>query len=85
MDIVITVCDSAAKEMCPIWPGHPVQVHWGFKDPSVVTGTSNEMRASFDEVKEKLQNKIEKMIKLPLDRLDVKTLKIKLREIYDNE
>ena len=85
MDIVITVCDSAAKEMCPIWPGHPVQVHWGFRDPSSVTGTPDQMRASFDEVKEKLQNKIEKMIKLPLDTLDAKTLKTKLKEIYENE
>ena len=85
MHIVITVCDSAAKEMCPIWPGHPVQVHWGFRDPSAVTGTPDQMRASFDEVKEKLQNKIEKMIKLPLDTLDAKTLKTKLKEIYENE
>jgi hypothetical protein len=50
-----------------------------------VTGTSDQMRASFDEVKEKLQNKIEKMIKLPLDTLDAKTLKTKLKEIYENE
>jgi arsenate reductase len=50
MHIVITVCNSAAKEMCPIWPGHPLQVHWGFKDPSALGGDKVEKRKAFDEL-----------------------------------
>ena len=50
MHIVITVCDSAAKEMCPIWPGHPLQVHWGFKDPSAAGGDTVEKRKASDEL-----------------------------------
>ena len=83
--IVITVCDSAAKEMCPIWPGHPLQVHWGFKDPSAVGGDKIEKRKAFDALIKTLKPKIEKLIRLPVVTMDAVNLKFKLREIYNNE
>jgi arsenate reductase len=85
MHIVITVCDSTAKEMCPIWPGHPLQVHWGFKDPSATGGDKIEKRKAFDELIKTLKPKIEKLIRLPVETMDTVNLKFKLREIYNNE
>ena len=85
MHIVITVCDSAAKEMCPIWPGHPLQVHWGFKDPSALGGDKDEKRKAFDELINTLKPKIEKLIRLPVATMDTVNLKFKLREIYHND
>jgi arsenate reductase (thioredoxin) len=71
MHIVITVCDSAAKEMCPIWPGHPLQVHWGFKDPSAARVVIKlQKRKAFDELINNLKPKIEKLIRLPVATMD---------------
>lgn len=85
MHIIITVCDSAAKEVCPIWPGHPLQVHWGFKDPSVMGGDKIEKRKAFDELVKILRVKIEKLVRLPVANMDTINLKFKLREIYHND
>jgi arsenate reductase (thioredoxin) len=85
MYIIITVCDSAAKEVCPIWPGHPLQVHWGFKDPSAGGGDQAEKRKAFDELVKNLKPKIEKLIRLPVATMDTVNLKFKLREIYNND
>ncbi len=85
MNIIITVCDSAAKEVCPIWPGHPLQVHWGFKDPSAGGGDQVEKRKAFDELVKNLKPKIEKLIRLPVATMDTVNLKFKLREIYNND
>jgi protein-tyrosine-phosphatase len=85
MHIVITVCDSAAKEMCPIWPGHPLQVHWGFKDPSAAEGDKIAKRKAFDELINNLKPKIEKLIRLPVATMETINLKFKLREIYNND
>jgi len=85
MHIIITVCDSAAKEVCPIWPGHPLQVHWGFKDPSAEGGDQAEKRKAFDELVKNLKPKIEKLIRLPVATMDTVNLKFKLREIYNND
>lgn len=85
MHIIITVCDSAAKEVCPIWPGHPLQVHWGFKDPSVMGGDKIEKRKAFDELVKILRVKIEKLVRLPVATMDTVNLKFKLREIYYND
>ena len=85
MHIIITVCDSAAKEVCPIWPGHPLQVHWGFKDPSAGSGNQAEKRKAFDELVKNLKPKIEKLIRLPVATMDTVNLKFKLREIYNND
>ena len=85
MHIVITVCDGAAKEVCPIWPGHPLQVHWGFKDPSAMSGDKIEKRKAFDELIKNLKPKIEKLVRLPVATMDTINLKFKLREIYHND
>jgi len=85
MHIIITVCDSAAKEVCPIWPGHPLQVHWGFKDPSAGGGDQVEKRKAFDELVKNLKPKIERLVRLPIATMDTVNLKFKLREIYHND
>ena len=85
MHIIITVCDSAAKEVCPIWPGHPLQVHWGFKDPSAGSGNQAEKRKAFDELVKNLKPKIERLVRLPIATMDTVNLKFKLREIYHND
>ncbi len=85
MHIIITVCDNAAKEVCPIWPGHPLQVHWGFKDPSAGSGDQAEKRKAFDELVKNLKPKIEKLVRLPVATMDAVNLKFKLREIYNND
>ena len=85
MHVIITVCDSAAKEVCPIWPGHPLQVHWGFKDPSAGCGDQVEKRKAFDELVKNLKPKIERLVRLPIATMDTVNLKFKLREIYHND
>ena len=58
MDYVFTVCDSAAAEVCPIWPGHPVSAHWGLPDPAGVTGNAAEVQLAFSETYRALRNRI---------------------------
>jgi arsenate reductase len=81
MDFIFTVCDSAAGEACPIWPGHPASAHWGIEDPAAVTGSAFQQRAAFDEALEHLRNRILAFSSLPLDRLDAISLAAKLRAI----
>jgi arsenate reductase len=71
--------------MCPIWPGHPLQVHWGFKDPSAAEGDKIAKRKAFDELINNLKPKIEKLIRLPVATMETINLKFKLREIYNND
>jgi protein-tyrosine-phosphatase len=79
MDFIITLCDNAAGEVCPIWPGNPATAHWGFPDPSLVTGSDAEKRLAFIEVKNGLKKRIDFLASLPLEKLD----SIALREIHD--
>jgi protein-tyrosine-phosphatase len=78
MDFIITVCDNAAGEQCPFWPGQPVTAHWGFPDPSQVQGTDIEKKTAFVNVMKGLQKRIDVLAALPLDKLD----SISLREIH---
>ena len=78
MDFIITVCDNAAGEICPFWPGQPVTAHWGFPDPSQVQGTELEKRKAFNEVKNGLKKRLDILAALPLEKLD----SISLREIH---
>ena len=80
MDIVITVCDNAANETCPIFPGHPIQVHWGLKDPS--TFKKENMKEEFKKTMSNIEKKIKLLINLPVKSLDADTLKTKLIEIH---
>jgi arsenate reductase len=70
MDLVITVCDNAAKEACPIWPGHPMTAHWGVSDPAAIRGTPDEVRAAFAEAASLLGHRIDRLLAVPLDALD---------------
>lgn len=75
MDVVITVCDNAAGEVCPIWPGRPIKVHWGFPDPAAVTGTDEEKLRAFRQIKAMIGPRIEAMLALDLETLATKDMK----------
>jgi len=70
MDFVFTVCDQAAGEVCPVWPGNPVTAHWGVPDPAAVEGTEVERRKAFREAYLALENRIKLFTALPIDKLD---------------
>ena len=70
MDFIITVCDNAAGEMCPIWPGQPVSAHWGFEDPAAVEGSDAEKRRAFDSVFRQIMARVRIFVGLPLATLD---------------
>ena len=79
-DFIITVCDNAAGEVCPIWPGKPATAHWGIPDPAHVEG-DEARRAAFKKASEQLARRIQLFISLPIEKLDKITLKEKLAEI----
>lgn len=81
MDFVFTVCDDAAGEICPVWPGHPMTAHWGIEDPSHVDGTEIERERAFVTALRYLENRIRLFISLPIDKLEATALTAKLREI----
>lgn len=75
MDLIMTVCDQAAGETCPIWPGHPVTVHWGLPDPAAVDGSLDDQREVFSDVSQTIERLIRDLISLPVETLDPATLK----------
>ena len=81
MDFVITVCDQAAGEACPHWPGHPLVAHWGIHDPADVKGSPDQKRAAFQDAYRHLMNRITVLINLPVDKLSLTDLKARLAEI----
>ena len=81
MDFVITVCDNAAGEACPVWPGQPMTAHWGVPDLAAVVGTDDQKREALSEVSRILRNRIRIFTSLPLEKLDRLSLQNKLREI----
>jgi arsenate reductase len=81
MDFVFTVCDQAAGEACPIWPGNPITAHWGVPDPAAVEGTEEERRQAFREACRHLEARIKLLVALPIDKLDHMTLKFRAVEI----
>jgi arsenate reductase len=70
MDFVFTVCDNAAKEVCPLWPGQPMTAHWGVPDPAAATGTAEQIEHAFRDAFTMLQRRIELFLCLPLASLD---------------
>ena len=80
-DFVFTVCDSAAGEVCPIWPGQPMTAHWGIEDPAAVEGTDLEKQAAFVTAFRYLRNRIDSFVSLPLRSIDKLSLGTRLREI----
>jgi len=75
MDYIFTVCDQAAGEVCPFWPGKPASAHWGFPDPSQVSGSDEDKRKAFRDVMNGLKKRLDVLASLPLDRLDSMVLK----------
>ena len=78
MDFVFTVCDQAAGEVCPIWPGQPISAHWGIPDPAAVQGSDAEKMQAFREALRMLSNRISVFLELPFDKLDRIRLKGRL-------
>ncbi len=70
MDLVFTVCDQAAGEVCPIWPGNPITAHWGVPDPAAVGGSVRDRRQAFRGALRALENRIKLLVALPMDKLD---------------
>ena len=81
MDFIFTVCDDAAGEICPVWPGQPVNAHWGQEDPAAVDGTEAQIAAAFSEGYRMLNNRITAFSSLPIASLDRLKLKQKLDDI----
>lgn len=81
IDFVFTVCDNAAGEVCPIWPGHPARAHWGIRDPADIRGSDEEIRQAFETAYAQLEKRIGAFMALPLNDLDEETLKRKLEAI----
>ncbi len=82
MDIVITVCDNAAGETCPIWPGAPVQVHWGFPDPAAVTGDDATILAAFETVYQAIEQNMKQLADLAAQGMANAELKKALQAIH---
>jgi len=85
MDFVFTVCDKAAAELCPVWPGQPMTAHWGTADPAAVEGPDIDRRAAFRDAFTELHNRISIFVNLPLDSLDRPMLKQRLDEIGQHQ
>jgi arsenate reductase len=81
IDFVFTVCDNAAGETCPVWPGRPATAHWGIPDPAAVQGDDAAKRAAFRKAYDQLARRIQLFMSLPIDKLDKLALKEKLAEI----
>jgi arsenate reductase len=81
MDFIFTVCDNAAGEACPLWPGRPVSAHWGVPDPAAVGGSDEDRRKAFVQAFAALSTRIRLFMDLPFEKLEVKTLQARLRDI----
>lgn len=81
MDFIFTVCDNAAGEVCPIWPGHPVSAHWGIPDPAEAVGSEDERRKAFRAAFQALQERIARFVALPVAALEPAELNTALRAI----
>lgn len=80
-DFIITVCDNAAGETCPVWPGQPITAHWGFEDPAAFVGTDAETAVKFAEVFSQIERRIGIFVNLPLSSLDRMSLQKQLIDI----
>ena len=81
LDFVITVCDDAAGEVCPIWPGQPMTAHWGMPDPAAATGSEMDISLAFAETYRMLSNRIASFANLKISGLDRLSLQTRLRDI----
>ncbi|MCQ9379459.1 arsenate reductase ArsC [Methyloversatilis sp. XJ19-49] len=83
MDLIITVCDSAAGELCPVWPGHPATAHWGYADPSATTGPDAARLMAFRDTMALMRRRLEILVALPAERLDALRLEQTARSLAD--
>ena len=81
MDLIITVCDNAAGEVCPIWPGHPATAHWGYPDPSEGDGSDAEKLQAFRKTMHAMKRRLELLIGLPKDKLEKEVLQGTARDL----
>jgi arsenate reductase (thioredoxin) len=81
MDFVVTVCDNAAGEVCPIWPGQPITAHWGFADPAAVEGSDEVKRAAFAQTLRQIRNRVQLFMSLPLETLNRMSIESRMRAI----
>lgn len=81
MDFVITVCDKAAGELCPAWPGQPITAHWGMPDPVAVEGSEDGRRKAFHEIAVMMKRRLDIMMSLPMESLDRLAIQKQVREI----
>jgi arsenate reductase len=81
MDFIFTVCDNAAGETCPYWPGHPMSAHWGFEDPAAVTGTDEEKRAAFHRIFRQIMTRMNIFVSLPLHMLEKNAIQHEIHAI----
>jgi arsenate reductase (thioredoxin) len=81
MDLIITVCDNAAGEVCPIWPGHPATAHWGYADPSAGDASDEVKLKAFAQTLIEIQQRLQLLIKLPADKLQAASLQATAREL----
>ncbi len=81
MDFIVTVCDNAAGEVCPVWPGQPMMAHWGFPDPAAVTGSDEEKRRAFRSVFHGIRGRLRTLLALPIEKLDALSIQRELRAI----
>ena len=81
MDLVITVCDNAAGEACPYWPGHPATAHWGYPDPSLVQGPQEKRLEAFGQTLHAIRRRLELLVALPAERMEKAALERAAREL----
>lgn len=85
MDFIITVCDNAAGEMCPVWPGQPISAHWGFEDPAAALGTDEEKRRVFEKVYRQIMARVNVFVSLPLHMLEKNAIQREVKAIGETE
>jgi arsenate reductase len=83
MDLVITICDNAAGEVCPVWPGHPLVLHWPFRDPAGFSGSAAETHGEYAAVYGQIEARIKQLVALPVETLDAAALKRSLAAVTE--
>ncbi len=81
LDLIFTVCGNAAAEVCPVWPGHPMTIHWGVEDPAAASGSEEDVRALFRTIHDQLLAKVEALVEIDPSLMSPDALRIRLKEI----